>query len=59
MGGGISGVLIAAVAFGMTFVAVRLAVNLVRKRKAAQARQQVLEGRSRQVRRAAERRKKG
>ena len=58
MGGSISGLLVAAAAFGLTFAAVRLVVSFVRKRKAAQARQQELLSRSRQVRRAQERRNK-
>lgn len=59
MGGGISGVLIAAVAFAITFAIVRRVVNMARKRKAAQLQSQALEGQSRQVRRAQERKNKG
>lgn len=59
MVGGFASALIAALAFGITFGIVRWLTHRARKRRFARDQAQALQGRSRQVRRAQERRKKG
>jgi hypothetical protein len=56
--GGITGAVVALLAFGLTFAVVRLVVNSRRKRRIAQARKEALHNQSRQVRRAEARRHK-
>lgn len=58
MVGGLASALVAALAFGVTFTIVRWLANRGRQRRLARAREQALQGRSRQVRRAQERQKK-
>lgn len=59
MVGGLASALVAVLAFGITFAIVRWLANRGRKRRLARVQAQALQGRSRQVRRAQERQKKG
>jgi cbb3-type cytochrome oxidase subunit 3 len=58
MVGGFASALVAALAFGITFGIVRWVTNRRRKQRMAQAERSAMQGRSRQVRRAQERRNK-
>lgn len=58
MSGNVAGMLVAALAFGVTFLIVRVLAGHWRKRRAEHARTEAAKGQSRQVRRAEERRAK-
>jgi hypothetical protein len=56
MGASLSSILVALVAFAITFGVVKLVTTVLRKRRAAEALKQAVQNQSRQVRRAQERR---
>jgi hypothetical protein len=56
MGANLSSILVALVAFAVTFGIVKVVTTYLRKRRAAEALKQAAQNRSRQVRRAQERR---
>jgi hypothetical protein len=56
MGASLSSILVALVAFAITFGIVKLVTTVLRKRRAAEALQHAAQNQSRQVRRAQERR---